>query len=227
MRWPLASCRIVVAVFQHRDFRIRVHAGNQQRLVNILRANVFHGLVGDGRGYVVSSNHETVLGRDPQLECLAIADHVEGRSARRSASARSCAARPAAGQNVTANFLIVGDMALLDAAGGRVDIHGRLQGVDGFSLLVNPVDQPLLRRLLKRRCGVFVLDRAGAKKARGRRQHCQEYDQGPNERENVSCRSKLSPHHWSIQAAQRMRGQPGTLMKVSGTERGQVWPHRS
>src|SRR5216683_2522321 len=64
------------SIFQDRGFS-GSYLVQQQRIVNNLRTEVFERLAGVGRDNVIAANHEAVLGGNPQLEVVAVTDHVK------------------------------------------------------------------------------------------------------------------------------------------------------
>src|SRR5579862_103283 len=79
-------------------------------------------------------------------------------------------------------------MPLLHPAGGTVDVNRSLEGVDGFGLLIDAIDQFLLGRLLQRSLRITVFDRTRPEQTAGGGQDCQEYDYGP--------KGRATPHEY-------------------------------
>ncbi len=145
---------------------------DQQRLINVLRPNVFHRLVGVRRRYVVLADHEPVFRRNRYLEVFAVADHVKSGRAHDRHQPHHVQRIRLPRQDVPTDFLIVGDVALFDATDRAVDVDRRLQRADRLGLLIDAVDQPLLRGLLERGFRVLVFHRTRAEHTAARGQHC-------------------------------------------------------
>ena len=73
-------------------------------------------------------------------------------------------------------------MPLLYPTGGTVDVDGRLERADGFSLLVDVVDQFLLGGLLQRCLRILIFNASRPEQTACGGQDCQEYENGPNGR---------------------------------------------
>ena len=65
------------AILEHCGFVRHVNLSQQQGIVNDLRSQVLERLLRIWSYQIIAPNHETVLGRDRNLEFLAIAHHVE------------------------------------------------------------------------------------------------------------------------------------------------------
>ena len=94
------------------------------------------GWAGFGRRDVIAADYEAVLGGNPQLEFVAVADHVKGAVADDGVEADHAQHFGLAGQHEAANLLVFGDLALLGAADGGVDVHRGLHALDlgGFGI---------------------------------------------------------------------------------------------
>ncbi len=55
-------------------FHRGIDGRDQQGVIDMLRPQVLQRLLGIGRLYIVAALNETVLGRNPQLELIAVAD---------------------------------------------------------------------------------------------------------------------------------------------------------
>ena len=113
---------------------------DQQRLVDILWANILHRLVGVGRRYFVLADHKLVLRGNPQLEVLAVTDHIKSRGAHDGHQPDHMQRIWRPRQDIAADFLVIGDVTLLHSPGRGVNVDRRLQRVDRVGLLINAVD---------------------------------------------------------------------------------------
>ena len=163
----------LLAILEHRDLVFRIDGADQQRIVNILRAEVLQGLVRVVRLDVVPSHHKAVLWRDPQFELLPVADHVEGRGAHDGQQPDHMQHGGLARQHIAANLLVVGDMPLLYATGGGINVHRSLQRLNLRRLLVDAVNQICLGRFVKNSLGVGLLHRPRPKQTARCGQHCE------------------------------------------------------
>jgi len=127
-------------VFQHRNLALRINRPDQQRLVNILWPDIFHGLLHIVRLHFIAPYHEAVPRRNPQLELLPVTDHIEGRGAHNWEQPDHVQHRRLPRQHITANFFVISDVAFLYATCGRINVHRRLQRLDLFRLLVDGVN---------------------------------------------------------------------------------------
>ena len=137
---PFGIVQNLVTILQHRNLVLGIDGANQQRLVDILRPDAFHGLVRVVRLHLVAPYHKAVSRRNPQLELLAVAHHVESRRPHDRQQPDHVQHRRLLRQHIATNLFVVGDVALLRPACGSVDIHRRLQRPDFHRLLINAVD---------------------------------------------------------------------------------------
>ena len=129
----------LVAVLQNGNLILRVNGAKQQRVIDVLRAQVFQRLGGRAHDLVVTHN-ETILGRDPQFELLAVANHIEGLVTDDGHQPDHAQHGGLSRQNVAANFLIVGDLAFFRPAHGGIDVYRGLHSLDLVCLGVDEVD---------------------------------------------------------------------------------------
>jgi hypothetical protein len=107
----------------------------------MLRAQVFQRLLQVVALDIVAPDYKAVLGRNPQLEVTAIAHHVKSFVANDREQANHAQHGGLAHEYVTADLLIVDDLALFYAAYRRIDIDRSLQGLYFGGLSVEVVDQ--------------------------------------------------------------------------------------
>ena len=163
-----------IAVFTKRNL-VPADFRQQQRVVNVLRPHVLQPLIGLIVVGIVRSHDELVLQRNPKLEILPVAHHIEGRVPHHRRQALHAQHSGFARQHVAANLLVVGGLAVFRVRGRSVDIHGRLHGLNLGGLRVDVFDQLLLGRGLQRPVGELTIqstcpEQTSAQRKGGRRQ---------------------------------------------------------
>src|SRR5690348_11485975 len=165
----------LVAIFQDSNI-FGADLAEQERVVDLLWADVLQGLVG-GKHNVIAANNELIFDRDPQFESFAIADHVEGTVADDGHEADHAQHVGFAHQHIAANLLVFGDLALDLAADGGVNVHGGIEGVNHIRARIDTVRQFVTGGGEQLGGADTVLDLAGTEKAAAQRDGCEEEQQ--------------------------------------------------
>jgi len=118
LQYP-ASLRVMKnlqPILQHRDLGLWIHPLDQQRIIDVLWTDVLHRLRWIEGLHFVAAHHEAILWRNPQLELLPVAHHVERRGPHNGHQPNEVQHSRLAGQHIAANLLVVGDVPLPRAA---------------------------------------------------------------------------------------------------------------
>ena len=86
------------------------------------------------------THYKAILGRDVELEALAVADHIEGLVAKHRQEADHAQHVGLTGQHIATNLLIISDFAFFGAADRGVNIDGGLHGADLGGFAIDVVD---------------------------------------------------------------------------------------
>src|SRR5580704_10774434 len=135
-------------------FGFSLHDGNlvlrdfpdQQRVVYVSRPEILQRL-GDAMALnVVAPDYKAILRRNRELEVFAVAHHVERNSANDGCQSHHAQHGGLAHHDISANLLIVSDLAFLGSAHRSVNINRGLDALDSGGLAVDVSDQFLLSR---------------------------------------------------------------------------------
>ncbi len=107
-------------------------------------------------GHLGAANIELVCRRNGELEAVSIAHHVEGRIAHQGEQPDHAQRVRFTHQDVTADLLILGDLAFFLPADGSVDVNRGVQRLDAGSFLIDACYQLLFG-------GGLQFGRAGAR----------------------------------------------------------------
>lgn len=130
---------LVLALFEHGKFVLQVYSLQQQGVVDHLRPQIRQGLR-RWSCYVVVTDNELVLGRNPQFELLAVTHHVEHVVLQDREKSDHPQRGRLAGQDVAPDFLIFRDFAPFAAADGSCNADCGPQRLDIGGLGVDSVN---------------------------------------------------------------------------------------